>query len=178
MPLWSLLAGKRVVPDLLGWRLFARERVVASTLVKIDIHLMFHVKSTGVTMRLEDLPRIFRYIGGVAKGLGSIPLAVGGMPDHVHVLASLPKTLSLVDFVRTLKSESSKWMKSLDPSYERFAWQDGYGAFSVSASVLPKTTEYIQKQEEHHKRRSFREEYRAFLEANGVEFDERFAFGD
>ena len=151
---------------------------MASTLVKVDIHLMFHVKSTGVTMREEDLPRIFQYIGGVAKGAGGLPLMVGGMPDHVHVLSSLPKTMSLADFARTIKAESSKWMKLLDPSYARFAWQDGYGAFSVSASVLPKTAEYIQKQAEHHKRRSFDEEYRALLVASGVEFDERFAFGD
>lgn len=151
---------------------------MASTLVKVDIHLMFHVKSTGVTMREADLPRIFQYIGGVAKGAGGVPLIVGGMPDHVHVLSSLPKTMSLVDFARTIKAESSKWMKSLDPSYERFAWQDGYGAFSVSASVLPKTVEYIKNQAEHHRRRSFEEEYRALLVASGVEFDERFAFGD
>lgn len=151
---------------------------MASTLVKIDVHLMFHVKSTGVTMRPTDLPRIFSYIGGIAKSLGGIPLIVGGMPDHVHVLSSLPKTLSLADFVRTLKAESSKWMKSLDVSYSRFAWQDGYGAFSVSTSVLPKTVDYIQNQAEHHKRRSFADEYRALLVAHGVEFDERFAFGD
>lgn len=151
---------------------------MASTLVKVDIHLMFHVKSTGVTMREGDLPRIFRYLGGIAKGVGGLPLAVGGMPDHVHMLSSLPKTMSLADFARTIKAESSKWMKSLDPSYARFAWQDGYGAFSVSASVLPKTVEYIQNQAEHHRRRSFEEEYRTLLVASGVEFDERFAFGD
>ena len=151
---------------------------MASTLVKVDIHLMFHVKSTGVTMREADLPRIFQYIGGVAKGVGGLPLAVGGMPDHVHVLSSLPKTMSLADFARTLKAESSKWMKSLDPSYERFSWQDGYGAFSVSASVLPKTVEYIQNQPAHHRKWSFKEEYRALLVVCGVEFDERFAFGD
>lgn len=151
---------------------------MASTLVKVDIHLMFHVKSTGVTMRVADLPRIFQYIGGVAKGVGGLPLAVGGMTDHVHVLSSLPKTMSLADFARTLKAESSKWMKSLDSSYERFAWQDGYGAFSVSASVLPKTVEYIQNQAAHHRKWSFKEEYRALLVSCGVEFDERFAFGD
>ena len=151
---------------------------MASSLVKIDVHLMFHIKSTGVTMRDEDLPRIFSYIAGIANGIGGTSFAVGGTNDHVHILASLPKTMSVVNFVRTIKSESSKWMKSLDVSYSSFAWQDGYGAFSVSPSVLPKTVKYIKTQAEHHRRRSFADEYRALLVASGVEFDERYAFGD
>ncbi len=151
---------------------------MASSLVKIDVHLMFHVKSTGIMMRTEDLPRIFSYIAGVAKGVGSTSFTVGGVNDHVHVLASLPKTMSVADFVRTIKAESSKWMKTLDPSYAQFAWQDGYGAFSVSPSVLPRTVEYIKNQAEHHRRRSFEDEYRALLEASGVAYDERYAFCD
>ncbi len=107
---------------------------------------MFHVKSSSITMRDEDLPRIFSYIAGIAKGIGSTPFIVGGVNDHVHVLSSLPKTMSIVDFVRTIKTESSKWIKTLDSSYAPFAWQDGYGAFSVSPSVLPKTVEYIKNQ--------------------------------
>ncbi len=151
---------------------------MASSLVKIDIHLIFHIKSTGVTMRDEDLPRIFSYIAGIVKGVGGASISVGGMTDHVHILASLPKAMSVVEFVRTIKTESSKWMKSLDVSYADFAWQDGYGAFSVSPSVLAKTVEYIKNQAEHHERRSFEGEYRALLVASGVEFDERYAFGD
>lgn len=151
---------------------------MASSLVKINVHLMFHVKSKGATMRTEDLPRIFAYIAGMAKRLGDAVFAVGGTHDHVHILASLPKTMTIVKFVRMIKSESSKWVKALDSSYSSFAWQDGYGAFSVSPSVLPKTTEYIKNQAKHHQRRSFKDEYRALLVANGIQFDERFAFGD
>ena len=151
---------------------------MASSLVKIDIHLMFHVKSTGVAMRSADLPRIFAYIGGIVNGLGGIPVLVGGMPDHIHILASLPPTKSLSDFVRSIKADSSKWIKSLDGSYGRFAWQDGYGAFSVSPSILEKTEDYIRNQTEHHKRRSFEDEYRALLEKYGVRYDERYAFAD
>ena len=151
---------------------------MASSLVKVDIHLIFHVKTTGAMMRSADLPRIFRYLGGVIKGLGGIPIMVGGMADHIHILCSLPKDKSLVEFVRTIKAESSKWMKSLDQSYSRFAWQDGYGAFSVSPSVLGKVESYIKDQAEHHKHRTFKDEYRALLLASGVEFDERYAFGD
>ena len=151
---------------------------MASSLVKIDIHLIFHIKSTCITMRDEDLPRIFSYIAGIVNGVGGVSFIVGGINDHVHILASLPKSMSVVDFVRTVKAESSRWMKSLDRSYSGFAWQDGYGAFSVSPSVLPKTVEYIKRQREHHKRRSFESEYRALLVASGVAFDERYAFGD
>ena len=151
---------------------------MASTLVKVDIHLIFHVKSTGIKMREEDLVRIFSYIGGIIKGMGGLPIEVGGRPDHVHFLSSLPKTMSLADFVRNVKAESSKWMKSLDKCYEQFAWQEGYGAFSVSPSLIDKTVRYIRNQAEHHQKRSFREEYRLFLEAYGIEYDERYAFDD
>jgi len=112
---------------------------MASTLVKIDIHLIFHVKSTGVKMRTEDLGRIFAYIGGIIKGIGGLPIEIGGMTDHVHILTSLPKTVSLADFVRAVKADSSKWMKQLAPCYAAFAWQEGYGAFSVSPSLIDKT---------------------------------------
>jgi REP element-mobilizing transposase RayT len=151
---------------------------MASSLVKIDIHLIFHIKSTSVTMRHEDLPDIFSYMAGIIKGIGGASFTVGGTEDHIHILSSLPKNVSIADFVRTIKSESSKWMKTIDASYANFAWQDGYGAFSVSPSILDKTKAYIQEQKKHHERRTFRDEYRAFLVASGVSFDERYVFED
>ena len=151
---------------------------MASSLVRIDIHLIFHVKAAGVNFRDEDLPQIFRYIGGIINGLGGIPIEIGGTTNHVHILTSLPKSMALIDFVREIKAYSSKWLKQLDDHYMPFAWQDGYGAFSVSPSLLDKTVQYIRKQEEHHKTRSFNEEYRLFLEAYGIDYDERYAFGD
>ena len=129
-------------------------------------------------MRTEDLGRIFAYIGGIIKGIGGLPIEIGGMTDHVHILTSLPKTMSLADFVRAVKADSSKWMKQLDPCYAAFAWQEGYGAFSVSPSFIDKTVKYIRGQAEHHKKRTFQEEYRLFLEAYGIEYDERYAFSD
>ena len=151
---------------------------MASSLVRIDLHLIFHVKAAGVNFRDEDLPQIFRYIGGIINGLGGIPIEIGGTTNHVHILTSLPKSMALIDFVREIKAYSSKWLKQLDDHYMPFAWQDGYGAFSVSPSLLDKTVQYIRKQEEHHKTRSFNEEYRLFLEAYGIDYDERYAFGD
>ena len=147
---------------------------MASSLVKIDIHLIFHVKSNGVTMRSDDLPRVFQYIGGVIRGLDAIPIEVGGMPDHVHILTTLPKSKALTDFVRDLKSNSSKWMKTLDSRYKQFAWQDGYGAFSVSPTLIDKTVNYIRGQEEHHKQRTFKDEYKLFLEHYGIDYDEKY----
>ena len=151
---------------------------MASTLVKIDVHLIFHVKSTSVKMRSEDLGRVFAYIGGIIKGVDGLPVEIGGMPDHIHILTSLPKAMSLSDFVRTIKADSSKWIKSLGTVYKDFAWQEGYGAFSVSPSLTDKTANYIRTQEEHHKKRTFQEEYKLFLEAYGIQYDEQFAFSD
>ena len=151
---------------------------MASTLVKINVHLVFHVKSTGIKMREEDLGRVFSYIGGIIRNIGGAPIQIGGMADHVHILSSLPKTLSLADFVRTIKADSSKWIKTLDDYYQTFAWQEGYGSFSVSPSLLNKTIKYIQGQVEHHKKRTFIEEYKLFLEAYGIDYDERYAFKD
>ena len=89
-----------------------------------------------------DLPRIFQYVGGIIKRMDGIPYAVGGVQNHIHILASLPKSMALTDFVRVIKSNSSKWIKQLDTHYTEFAWQDGYGAFSVSPSLLDKTIQY------------------------------------
>ena len=150
---------------------------MASTLVKIDIHLIFHVKSTGMVMSNDDLPHIFQYVGGIIREMGAVPIEIGGMCDHVHILTSFPKTLTLADFVRIIKTNSSKWIKQLG-GYDKFSWQDGYGAFSVSPSLLDKTVQYIRRQEEHHKKTTFIEEYRLFLDAYGIKYDEAYAFRD
>ncbi len=83
--------------------------------------------------------------------------------------------MALTDFVKVIKADSSKWMKQIDSHYSNFSWQEGYGAFSVSPSLIEKTTNYIRNQAEHHKKRTFREEYKLFLEAYGIQYDERFA---
>ena len=151
---------------------------MANSFVKIYVHIIFHVKSNKYVMRSEDLLRIYAYIGGILKGLGSAPMAIGGTQDHIHILAPLPKTMGISDFVRTIKSESSKWLKSLDASYSQFAWQDGYAAFSVSQSIIGVTENYIRNQTDHHVRHSFEEEYKAFLKAYGIQYDDRFLFSE
>lgn len=151
---------------------------MASSLAKIDIHLIFHVKSTSVKIQEEDLPHAFAYIGGIIRDHDGIPFEIGGRTDHIHVFCSLPKSMSLSDFVRIIKSVSSKWLKTVNERYVSFSWQDGYGAFSVSPSLASKTVDYIRHQEEHHKKRTFKEEYELFLKAYGIQYDERYVFGD
>ena len=129
-------------------------------------------------MRENDLKRIFSYIGGIINRIGGATMDVGGVVDHVHIVASLPKTKSLSDFVKIIKSDSSRWIKSIDSYYDKFAWQEGYGAFSVSPTLLYKTINYVKNQPQHHKTMSFRKEYESFLKAYGIQYDERYAFDD
>lgn len=149
---------------------------MANTLVKLNIHIIFHVKSTGIKIRNENLERMFSYIGGVINGIGGIPIEIGGVNDHIHILTSIPKNKSLSDFVRIIKTDSSRWIKTIDKYYSNFSWQEGYGAFSVSPTLINKTTKYIQNQSEHHKTRTFREEYKMFLQAYGIQCDEKYIF--
>ena len=111
------------------------QKNMASALVKINVHIIFHVKSNGIRMRENDLKRIFSYIGGIINGIGGVTMDVGGVADHIHIVASLPKNKSLSDFVKVIKSDSSRWIKSIDSYYYKFAWQEGYGAFSVQSDL-------------------------------------------
>jgi len=147
---------------------------MANTYTKLNIHIVFHVKSTGVTIRKEDLGQVFAYIGGIIQNVGGYPITVGGITNHIHILATMPKTMSVAEFVQKIKSNSSKWIKTIDEYYETFAWQEGYGAFCVSPSLLKKTIRYIETQEQHHHKVSVRDEFIQFLKENGIEFDERY----
>ena len=147
---------------------------MANTYTKLNIHIVFHVKSTGVCIKYEDLPKIFAYIGGVIRNIGGYPITVGGIENHIHILATMPKTMSVSEFVQKVKANSSRWIKTLGKYYESFAWQEGYGAFCVSPSLLKKTIRYIETQEQHHHEISVRDEFIQFLKENGIEFDERY----
>ena len=151
---------------------------MANSLVKNDVHLVFHVKRSSRTVREADLQTLFAYLGGIIRQLKGIAIEIGGRPNHVHILASVPPTMALADFVRVVKNRSSKWLKTIDGYYASFAWQDGYGAFSVSPTLLDKTSNYIRNQAAHHKKRSFGEEYRLFLQVYGIVCDERYIDSD
>ena len=151
---------------------------MGSSLVKIDVHLIFHLKTTSPRLEPDDFERIWLYVGGIIRNIGGVVIQIGGVSDHIHILSSLPKNMSIADFVRTIKIESSKWIKTIDDKYQSFAWQNGYGAFSVSSSVIPKVVEYINDQKEHHRVKTFAEEYLGLLNAYGIEYDERYIFND
>ena len=151
---------------------------MANTYTKLNLHIVFHVKKTRIRIRIEDLPTVFKYIGGIISNVGGIPLAVGGISNHIHILAIMPKTMNVTEFVRAIKANSSKWIKTLDDYYETFAWQEGYGAFSVSRSVTKTIIHYIENQAKHHNEESAIDEYKRLLEENGIEYDERYLLND
>ena len=116
--------------------------------------------------------RLWTYLGGIAKQNQMKALAIGGASDHVHMLLSLPSTLSAAKAMQLLKGNSSKWIRETFPKMHLFAWQEGYGAFSVSVSGVDRTVSYIRNQAEHHRTRSFREEYVAMLKKHGFAYEE------
>jgi putative transposase len=105
------------------------------------------------------------------------PLKNGGIEDHVHIVVGLPPTMAPSKAVQLLKGGSSLWIHETFPELAEFAWQDGYGAFTVSKSQLPDLITYVINQREHHRMRTFQEEYRALLEKHGIEYDERYLWG-
>lgn len=120
----------------------------------------------------EVRERLWPYLGGIARENGIKALAVGGVADHVHLLLSLPPTLSLAKAMQLLKGNSSRWLHETFPKLHGLAWQEGYAAFSIGVSGVEETIAYIRGQEEHHRHRTFREEVASFLRRHGIEHDE------
>jgi len=130
---------------------------------KVIIHIIFSTKNREAWLDRDVRPRMHAYVATVCRDLEAEALRVGGVADHLHVVTTLPRTISQAAMVETVKKTSSKWIKGLDLKYRQFYWQRGYGAFSVSPSQLDAVLEYVESQEEHHRTRSFQEEYRDFL---------------
>ena len=137
-------------------------------------HIVFATKDRRPLITGERKQRLYEYLGGVIRNLGGIPLGINGMDDHAHVLAKLRPDKALSDMLRDLKANSSGWMHDVFTETRDFAWQRGYGAFTVSASQIEKVQRYIAEQEIHHSKRDFRDEFVELLIKNGVEFDERY----
>ncbi len=134
------------------------------------MHLIFHIKTTSPPIRERELDRIHSYIGQLVNATGCKVIQVGGICDHIHILFLLSKDVAISHVVEEVKRNSSRWMKTIEPYYRTFAWQNGYGVFSVSQSVVEKTMEYVKNQGIHHKKMSFQDEYQKFLESYGVEY--------
>ncbi|MCX6979314.1 MAG: IS200/IS605 family transposase [Verrucomicrobia bacterium] len=135
------------------------------------MHCVFSVKERRPLLTPEIRERLWAYLGGIARDNGMKALAIGGVADHVHVLVSLPATLAVSKAMQLLKGNSSKWLRETFPELRRdgFAWQEGFGAFSIGVSGVKDTVEYIRTQEAHHRQRSFREEVEAFLKKHGFD---------
>ncbi|HKX32503.1 MAG TPA: IS200/IS605 family transposase [Blastocatellia bacterium] len=147
---------------------------MSSTYANLLYHLIFSTKDRRPLIVDDCQQRLYAYIGGTIRAQGGITLAINGTEDHVHVLARLRPDRAVSDVMRDLKANASGWMHEVFPGLHEFSWQRGYGAFSVSQSNVNKVQEYIARQKEHHQQKSFRDELIEFLQANGVEFDERY----
>ena len=151
---------------------------MAHTLTLLLTHIVFSTKERRPW--LDDALRadVFAYLGGIAREAGAAALAINGTVDHVHLLVTCPPALALSDLVRLLKTNSALWLhREHRRTHAGFAWQAGYGAFSVSHSAQAAVTEYIARQEEHHRRIGFAEEFVVLLRKHGVAYDERFVLG-
>jgi REP element-mobilizing transposase RayT len=146
---------------------------MSSTYLSLYYHLVFSTKNRDPLIAGAWRAKLFGYLAGTIEGLGARCEIVGGMEDHVHLLVRLRATHTLADFMRELKKASSAWVHH-DLGEPRFAWQDGYAAFTVSASIADEVRRYIENQPAHHRQRSFLEELKILLVRSGVEFDERY----
>ena len=137
-------------------------------------HFVFHTKNNAKLIRKNIEDELYSYIGGILKNCKSIPIQIGGTSDHLHVLCTLPRTMTPADLVEEMKKGSSKWIKLKGPEYHDFFWQEGYGGFSVSGSLVEIVKNYIVNQEEHHKKISFLDEYKRLLDEYGVVYEDRY----
>lgn len=133
------------------------------------VHVVFATKDRIRTLTPEIRARLFPLIGGIAREKGMTALCVGGVEDHVHVLLRLPSTMDVARAVQLIKGESSGWVAKEFPQATFSGWQEGYGAFSISVSQIEVTVRYIEQQEEHHRRKTFEEEFVQFLKRNQLE---------
>ena len=144
-----------------------------STHLSLHYHLIFGTKNRQPLIADSWRERLHAYLGGAVRAIDGVPEAVGGTADHVHLLVGLRAAQRLADVLREIKHASSQWVHE-NVGANDFAWQEGYGAFTVSASKIEAVKKYIAQQEEHHRKSSFAEEYVTFLRESGVDYDERY----
>jgi putative transposase len=141
------------------------------------VHCVFSTKERRRIITPAIQQRLWPYFGGIAREADMKALAVGGTDDHVHILLSMPSTTDIAEAMQVLKANSSKWVHETFGMKKVFAWQEGYGAFSIGISQIKATTAYIESQNEHHRKKTFQDEFRAFLDKHGIEYNERYIWG-
>ncbi|MEJ7593696.1 MAG: IS200/IS605 family transposase [Planctomycetaceae bacterium] len=146
------------------------------TFHKLTYHVVFSTRYRRKSIRDDVRERLYEYVGGTIRGLDGHLIEIGGVEDHVHLLANLSPAKAVSDTIRDLKAHASKWANEERLTTDRFEWQKGYGAFTVSYSQIEIVQRYIRNQTEHHRQRSFKEEYMEFLTRHGIEFREEYLF--
>jgi REP element-mobilizing transposase RayT len=150
---------------------------MANTFSSLFYHIIFTTKGRARWLTPDIEQEVWRYLGGIAREEGMKLLMAGGIEDHVHLLISIPPATAVSNAVGLIKGNSSRWLSKRDKKFAGFAWQDGYGVFSVSYSGIGEVTKYIANQRERHAGRTFEDEYRAFLSRHDLVFDERYVWG-
>ena len=150
---------------------------MANTYTSLFYHLVFSTKNREPWLFPNIEQRIWSYLAGVARAHKITPLQIGGVEDHIHALVMAKPTIAVFEIAKFLKGDSSKWIHQEFVNMSAFAWQDGYGGFSVSKSDVPDVVSYIRNQREHHRRKTFREEYVDLLREHGIQYDERYLWG-
>lgn len=154
-----------------------KENTVSQSLANVLVQLVFSTKNRYPFLSDNAIRnQMHAYLGGACNGLDCNVIIVGGTADHVHILCKLSRNISISKMVGEIKRESSKWVKTKSNMLSKFSWQNGYGIFSVGKSEVGKVKSYIFKQEEHHRKRSFQDEYRLFLKGYEVKYDERYVW--
>ncbi len=147
------------------------------SLSSVYLHLVFSTKELRPFLRDQAIrDEMHAFLGGISKKLDCPLILVGGVEDHLHILARHGRTITQADWVKELKRGSSLWIKERDSKLSDFAWQAGYGVFSVSTSNVDAVTDYIARQEEHHRKSTFQDEFRAMLRKHQIEWDERYVW--
>jgi putative transposase len=147
---------------------------MSHSFVNLLLHCVFSTKQRLPQITPEIQPRLFQYMGGIVRENKMKLLSAGGVDDHVHLLVSMPSTLSVSRAMQLVKGNSSKWIHETFPGHRRFEWQQGYGAFSIGVSDVERTVQYINNQAEHHGKMDFKTEFLMFLKKHGIEYDERY----
>ena len=149
---------------------------MAQSLSNVLLHLVFSTKNRHPWIDVEIDEELFKYTAGICRELGCPSHKIGAYDDHIHIACSLSRTIAISKLVEEIKTGSSKWIKTQGDRYGGFAWQNGYGAFSIGQSQLNDLRRYIGNQREHHRNRSFQDEFRELLTRYGVEHDERYVW--
>lgn len=150
---------------------------MANSYTALNIHFVFSTKNRKHLIDNNIQPILWAYMGGIAKDYKMVALAIGGTENHVHMLVSIPAVLSPAKCMQVIKSNSSKWVNEEFRHKTGFSWQVGYSGFSVSPRQIENVIKYINKQEEHHRKITFEEEYLGFLKDTGIVYDERYIWG-